>query len=357
MSAGFAPGKINAILYPPDYADSIIELHTLDNGQNAILVQLDTLSASDVIVATLKALAERAVRIWPQWYGIEWFIDTSPLSLDNQMLSFLAVLELSRRNRAIEPAWLKKAIPLAAAGKPPLIFRIAGEIQARQLALVLIKSIDTIVLVVPPRGSGQQDCSAFPRAVEWLARESGIDVRVLLPSTMAWSDAMSPLLYNAKTAGKKMAPLQADAAECILSSPSVPQPACSPAPRIPDEEAPEVERVIGKPHPRSKGEQLLAKRLSDDARLAGLFRHNQEVIVECGRRFIVDLLWPEGKVIVEVDGYYYHSNIVDFANDRDRDYRLLVSGYRVLRLTHEEVIRDTELAVEKIRDVVHFLSE
>ncbi len=140
-----------------------------------------------------------------------------------------------------------------------------------------------------------------------------------------------------------VSPLKSEAAP-LLSSP-----------RIPDETAPEAERIIGSPHPRSKGEQLLTERLERDPQLAGLFGYNQPLKTRCGHKFIVDLLWQAGKVVVEVDGYYFHSNSVVFASDRDRDYRLLLSGYRVLRLPHDEVVRDVDLTVEKIRDVVNFV--
>jgi very-short-patch-repair endonuclease len=70
--------------------------------------------------------------------------------------------------------------------------------------------------------------------------------------------------------------------------------------------------------------------------------------------YLVDMLWPEGKVVIEVDGYRYHGNRFAFSEDRHRDYELLLSGYLVLRLPHDEVIADVAIALEKIRDVVRF---
>ncbi len=68
----------------------------------------------------------------------------------------------------------------------------------------------------------------------------------------------------------------------------------------------------------------------------------------------MDLLWTAGKVVVEVDGYQHHGHRQAFSADRRRDYELTVSGYLVLRLPHDEVLDDVELAVEKIRDMVRF---
>jgi very-short-patch-repair endonuclease len=44
----------------------------------------------------------------------------------------------------------------------------------------------------------------------------------------------------------------------------------------------------------------------------------------------------------------------NYRGDRHRDYELLISGYVVLRLPHEQVLEDPAIAVEKIRDVVRF---
>jgi very-short-patch-repair endonuclease len=47
----------------------------------------------------------------------------------------------------------------------------------------------------------------------------------------------------------------------------------------------------------------------------------------------VDVLWPDQKLIVELDGYTYHSTRRAFERDRARDAALLTAGYRTLRVT------------------------
>ena len=113
-----------------------------------------------------------------------------------------------------------------------------------------------------------------------------------------------------------------------------------------------VSPFMGKPHPDSEGEQLIAARLDRDAELSGIFQFNQPIGSARDNLFVVDLVWQEGKVVVEVDGYHWHGSPGPFRQDRQRDYELLISGYVVLRLTHDEILEDVELAVEKIRDVV-----
>ena len=47
---------------------------------------------------------------------------------------------------------------------------------------------------------------------------------------------------------------------------------------------------------------------------------------------------PEFKLIVECDGYQYHSNNHSFTNDRERDRILRSRGYQVLRFSGQEII-------------------
>lgn len=56
-------------------------------------------------------------------------------------------------------------------------------------------------------------------------------------------------------------------------------------------------------------------------------------IVLGAHRYQVDCLWPERKVIVELDGYETHGTWSAFQRDRDRDRRLLAAGYRGPRIT------------------------
>jgi very-short-patch-repair endonuclease len=87
--------------------------------------------------------------------------------------------------------------------------------------------------------------------------------------------------------------------------------------------------------------------------LTGLFE--DEVIVQLdvlGFTPRVDLLWREGKVVVELDGAE-HERDPNYGADRHRDYELLVAGYLVLRLTNAEVELDLGRSLEKVRRVVN----
>jgi very-short-patch-repair endonuclease len=54
----------------------------------------------------------------------------------------------------------------------------------------------------------------------------------------------------------------------------------------------------------------------------------------------VDVLWPAARLIVELDSWEFHRHRAAFQRDRARDTRLLVAGYRTIRVTHDRL--DTE---------------
>lgn len=60
--------------------------------------------------------------------------------------------------------------------------------------------------------------------------------------------------------------------------------------------------------------------------------------------FEVDFLWPGARLVVEVDGYAFHSSRRAFESDHDRDLVLEDAGYRVRRFTWRQ-ITETPLLV------------
>ena len=58
----------------------------------------------------------------------------------------------------------------------------------------------------------------------------------------------------------------------------------------------------------------------------------------------VDFIWRTEGLVVEIDGYRYHSGRADWEHDRLRDQRLIAAGLRVMRVTWDQLTR-TPLAV------------
>jgi very-short-patch-repair endonuclease len=65
--------------------------------------------------------------------------------------------------------------------------------------------------------------------------------------------------------------------------------------------------------------------------------------------FVVDFLWRDETVVVEVDGRATHGTRRAFQADRDRDGRLAVAGYRVLRFTWWDVTRRPAVVADRVR--------
>jgi very-short-patch-repair endonuclease len=64
--------------------------------------------------------------------------------------------------------------------------------------------------------------------------------------------------------------------------------------------------------------------------------------------FEVDFLWPEARLVVEVDGFAFHGHRAAFERDRRRDMVLRDSGYDVIRITWRQLVEEPFLVVAHI---------
>ena len=63
----------------------------------------------------------------------------------------------------------------------------------------------------------------------------------------------------------------------------------------------------------------------------------------------VDFLWRDQKLVVELDGAAAHHTRRAFERDRARDAELTVAGYRVIRVTHARMARESESVADQLR--------
>ena len=56
----------------------------------------------------------------------------------------------------------------------------------------------------------------------------------------------------------------------------------------------------------------------------------------------VDALWPEQRLVAEVDGYAFHGHRQAFERDRRRDAALTSAGYTTVRLTWRQIAEEAE---------------
>jgi very-short-patch-repair endonuclease len=55
--------------------------------------------------------------------------------------------------------------------------------------------------------------------------------------------------------------------------------------------------------------------------------------------FEVDCLWPEQRVVAEIDSWSHHGDRSAFENDRRRDVRIQLMGHRIVRVTNARLDR------------------
>lgn len=65
--------------------------------------------------------------------------------------------------------------------------------------------------------------------------------------------------------------------------------------------------------------------------------------------FEVDFLWPQWRLVAELDGRAYHSDPRRFEGDRTRDIVMMRCGYRVVRFTYRRVVYDPARVLADLR--------
>lgn len=290
-------------------------------GVRVVSLQWESVSRiDDFLSEAVEGLARVALALWPNWYGRLIPIPESRPSTWRQQFS---------------PLWRETAQHYCSTGQLPLPRGYAAAEQAMQLALTLAPSDLAIAIAVDE--VSEESPLILRSAGEWLTSNTLASVFIVVPATAL-----------KETNFREVLPYSDILVDSRLDEPPMTE---EKRPRV------DVLPVVGAPHPLSPGEQKLARCLLDDAELAPLFAFNQRIIGRHGNAYTVDLVWPGGRLIVEVDSYQLHNNRFVFANDRHRDYELMVSDYRVLRITDEEAAKDTASAVAKIRQLVRLIRE
>jgi hypothetical protein len=99
------------------------------------------------------------------------------------------------------------------------------------------------------------------------------------------------------------------------------------------------------PDVRSDFETLVLPELVD----MGLPRPdcNAPLYIE-GEHFLIDFLWEQKQMIVETDGREAHETPTAFQDDRRRDQFLAAAGYRVLRVTWNQIHGERDAVLRRI---------
>jgi very-short-patch-repair endonuclease len=229
----------------------------------------------------------------------------------------------------VSHSWRRRAERRASRAELPLVPNLEPATQLEQLALAL--GPHELVLVVASDGGA--NLASFVAAVRWAASQPAVRVVALVPESVDESPDLVAIAAE-KVRFEKVHIL--DGGETHVVG---------------------VWTIAEDGQSVSQGELVLRHRLKVDPELGHLFAFNQRVSTRFNNSFQVDAVWPEGKVCVEVDGRRFHAKAEQFCRDRQRDFEMMVSGYLVLRIPHDEVVDDSQKALEKVRAMVRFRRE
>jgi very-short-patch-repair endonuclease len=59
-------------------------------------------------------------------------------------------------------------------------------------------------------------------------------------------------------------------------------------------------------------------------------------------------LWRREKLVLEADGRHVHGSRRAFEQDRRRDQRLMLAGYRVMRCTWRQITNEADMVAESV---------
>lgn len=291
---------------------------------------------NSAIAEIVQTLADVAYQLWPYWYQHKTFTAEDVVTAEQRLLNYFACQDVQAEQAVCLP-WLKAATSACQHHRAPRLPNFSNVLQLSQLAHAINPKGLVLAVAISDNTPQPDRLLGAARAIRWMVEQTPIRVALLVSEVLADATALDSVRYGA---------VRVPASTALLAV----QTASSSA----EETKHVVFPIYGRPHPFSPGEQALAVRLAGDTELSGLFWFNQTVKTVRHSQYLVDLLWAEGRVIIEVDGYRHHGNEFGFRRDRYRDYELLISSYVVLRLPHDEIVSDIEIAVEKIRDVVRF---
>lgn len=94
--------------------------------------------------------------------------------------------------------------------------------------------------------------------------------------------------------------------------------------------------------------ESLGRVLFDEAGLRP-FETQHPIVTAAGDMVRADVAWPQARLVVELDGFAFHADRATYRSDRRRTNALVLSGWRVLRFSWEDVVGRPEVVVAQVR--------
>ena len=280
----------------------------------------------------VKTFAGVALADWPHWHGTALVDPRSPADFDQTLGLRQAAAEICRNQPKVVGSWLRWAAGECLSGRLPFDDAAPREFQTGQLGGAI--SPGKLLIVLSARSPEQGGAATVTAAAEWLGRIGVGGVTLLLPVAWESCEALRRLnLVPRRLANATTAPPTQGAHDGVKI---------------------QVTPLAGLPHPGSAAEQALYKRIGFDQELAACLKFNQTIEVDLHQKYRVDIACAALRVAIEIDGDDHRASVVKYTQDCQRDYRLMLQGYLVLRLPNDIVENDMELAIQRIRDLIRY---
>jgi hypothetical protein len=168
---------------------------------------------------------------------------------------------------------------------------VAAEIEWSQLCHAV--NPNGLIAVVTLEESSPQSALPVVHAFEWLATKGNVAIAVLCRKLPPREPPFDRLIYGAQSVRPEiLSPTQVETASEVAGSESLDVPSVSLL----------LPPVHGRPHPQSAIEQRLSKMIEADDELMSKFVFNARVEDVSLKLPKVDLLWAEGRLVIELDG-------------------------------------------------------
>jgi len=297
----------------------------------------------------VSSLARATLNFFPALYGLT----QEPRSRFSEAVVEGEAHDAVKKNREVHAPTCRKILAACHRGQVPQLGKMLAAEQVQQLALAIDQKRLVVIITVVETPLKSEAIRSLSQGAEWLAANTSSRVVLVLPRALEGHPALDHVSY----------------ASCLFVEPERPSrhrteppplrleagPALTAATEARDA-VPEVgtSPILGRPAPRSDAENHLYSHLCRDPELAPLFGYNLRVQTRFDTTPIIDVLWADGRLAIEIDGSD-HRGATRYSMDRRRDYELTLSDYTVLRFSSGRVIEFASIVVEEIREAVRHI--
>ena len=334
-----------------DDVDHLLAVASADAPAVICLSTPDSMSTSGIVAASLDEMEVLAGQLFPAWLPGAAGI-TAPNGAAPAAVRALAIAHAASTGQY--GPFLADLATGALLGSGTYTRRHPPEVRARGLARVLAASFQRpgcALLLRPPSTADERATQALVAAAQWLIDHGQLAVWICGGGSPPAAECLTTVVANGRVQEPAVRELRAPRPQPQAAD-AGPQTADAPARPVGRQRrrAPigEPRRVVGKPHPTSRAEVALEAALASRSWAAGRAWNHTVRPGPLVNPVRVDLLWKRERCIVEIDGDD-HRAADKYAEDRNRDVMLQLSGYAVLRFTNTKVLDDIESVLALIQ--------